>query len=88
VSECDFLHQEYAVYQGTDSYFEWLEKYVIKLLSASKPVESPDSAGATTNTASDEIRSNDVCDYCTHGVGHCTEPCRGCSSFTGRKLRA
>ena len=35
-----------------------------------------------------EIRSNDVCDYCTHGVGRCTEPCRGCSSFTGRKLRA
>ena len=52
MSECDFLHQEYAVYQGTDSYFEWLEKYVIKLLSASKPVESPDSADATTNTAS------------------------------------
>ena len=42
---------------------------------------------ASTNTASAEICSNDVCDYCTHGVGHCTEPCRGCSSFTGRKLR-
>ena len=51
--------------------------------------ESPDSGEApTTNTVSNEIRSNDVCDYCTHGVGHCTEPCRGCSSFIGRKLRA
>ena len=95
MSECDFLHQEYAVYQGTDSYFEWLEKYVIKLLSASKPVESPDSAGATTNTASAEIldRAN-VCEYCVHlgkliddEANECSSCSGGYSRFLGRELR-
>ena len=53
---------------------------------ASKPVESPDSAGATTNTTKGEIFSRRICDYCQGCPNAMDGNCCEFDRFNGKKL--